>query len=219
MHPSKFVLIDYENLHPRNLELLKQHNCKIKLFLSSSQARMPLETVKSLQVFGEDVEYIQITGTGPNALDFHIAYYLGRIALQHPDAEFYVLSKDTGFDPLMLHIRHSNVSCNRVTSVEQIIGVKTPKTKTAVKKAVAEVATTDASSTQARIDKVCANLTKRPNARPRTLKSLRSTVHALFLKKLPAPELDALMQELERKGVIAVTDGKLSYGTALKAEK
>jgi hypothetical protein len=218
MHPSKFVLIDYENLHPRNLELLKQFHCKIKLFLSSSQARMPLETVKSLQVFGEDVEYIQITGTGPNALDFHIAYYLGRMALQHPAAEFYVLSKDTGFDPLMLHIRHSNVSCNRVTSVEQIIGVKTPKAKAVAKKATA-VTKTDSDSIQSRIDKVCANLTKRPNARPRTLKSLRSTVHALFLKKLPAPELDALMQELEKQAVIVVTDGKLTYGATLKAEK
>jgi hypothetical protein len=218
MHSSKFVLIDYENLHPRNLELLKQFHCKIKLFLSSSQARMPLETVKSLQVFGEDVEYIQITGTGPNALDFHIAYYLGRMALQHPAAEFYVLSKDTGFDPLMLHIRHSNVSCNRVTSVEQIIGVKTPKVKAVAKKA-ASVAIADSDSIQARIDKVCANLTKRPNARPRTLKSLRSTVHALFLKKLSASDLDALMQELEKRGVIVVTDNKLAYGATLKTEK
>jgi hypothetical protein len=218
MHPSKFVLIDYENLHPRNLELLKQYNCKIKLFLSSSQARMPLETVKSLQVFGEDVEYIQITGTGPNALDFHIAYYLGRMALQHPSAEFYVLSKDTGFDPLMLHIRHSKVSCNRVTSVEQIIGVKTPKAKAVAKKAAA-VAIPDSDSIQARIDKVCANLIKRPNARPRTLKSLRSTVHALFLKKLPASELDALMQGLEKRGVIVVTDDKLTYGATQKTEK
>jgi hypothetical protein len=218
MHPSKFVLIDYENLHPRNLELLKQYKCKIKLFLSSSQARMPLETVKSLQVVGEDVEYIQITGTGSNALDFHIAYYLGRMALQHPSAEFYVLSKDTGFDPLMLHMRHSNISCNRVTSVEQIIGAKAPKAK-AVAKKVAAVAINDSDSIQARIDKVCVNLTKRPNARPRTLKSLRSTVHALFLKKLPASELDALMQEMEKRGVLVVNEGKLSYSAALKADK
>jgi hypothetical protein len=179
---------------------------------------MPLEMVKSLQVFGADAEYIQVTGTGPNALDFHIAYYLGQLILQHPDAEFYVISKDTGFDPLMLHIRHSNVSCNRVTSVDQIIGVKVAKQKAVARKTTIEVASVEVSLMQAQIDKVRANLKKRPNARPNTLKSLQSTVHALFLKKLTQLELGGLMKGLERQGIIVVTDGKLSYG-ALKSAK
>ena len=55
------------------------------------------------------------------------------------------------------------------------------------------------------------NLRKRPAGKPRTLKSLRSTVTALFQKKLTAPELDKLMSELETRGAIAVADGKLTY--------
>jgi hypothetical protein len=207
---QKFVLIDFENIQPSNLEKLKKHDCKIKVFLSTTQSRMPLEMVKSLQVFGEDAEYIQITGSGPNALDFHIAYYLGQMAVEQPKAEFYVISKDTGFDPLMLHIRKAGVSCNRATSVDQVTGVKAAKQKVAKKTAVAEVGES-ASTIQQRINKVRVNLDKRPNGRPKTLKSLRSTVNALFLKKLAATELDGLMSELEKSGVIVITDGKLSY--------
>ena len=47
---------------------------------------MPVALVRALQAFGPDAEYIQMVGTGHNALDSHIAYYLGRLAVEHPKA-------------------------------------------------------------------------------------------------------------------------------------
>lgn len=120
MSDAKYVFIDYENIQPDNLEVLQGQDCLIKVFLSGNRARLPLEMVKALQVFGTAVEYVQMLGTGPNALDFHIAYYLGRMSMAHPKARFFVVSKDAGFDPLIQHINLHGVRCRRVTTMAQI---------------------------------------------------------------------------------------------------
>jgi len=50
---------------------------------------------------GERAEYVRISGNGSNALDFHIAFYIGQLAAHEPDAYFHIISKVTGFDPLI----------------------------------------------------------------------------------------------------------------------
>jgi hypothetical protein len=117
---AKYVFIDYENIQPDNIEVLQGQECLIKIFLSGNRARLPLEMVKALQVFGPAVEYVQMLGTGPNALDFHIAYYLGRLSMAQPMARFFVVSKDAGFDPLIQHLNLHGVRCRRVTTISQI---------------------------------------------------------------------------------------------------
>jgi hypothetical protein len=57
---------------------------KIMVFVGATQGKIPLEMARVLQAFGPDVEYIQMDGNGTNALDFHIAYYIGRLAAKCP---------------------------------------------------------------------------------------------------------------------------------------
>jgi PIN domain len=45
-----------------------------------------------------------ISGDGKNALDFHLAFYLGEILTRAPDTKCVVLSNDKGFAPLMKHL-------------------------------------------------------------------------------------------------------------------
>lgn len=58
---------------------------------------------------------------------------------------------------------------------------------------------------------VIADLIKRQGACPQTLKKLSSTIHALFQKRLSNDELQTLLDELSQRGVVKVSDGKLSY--------
>ena len=57
------------------------------------------------QAFGLAIEWIRIEGNGPNALDFHIACHLGEGLARTPQAEFVIVSRDTGFDPLLRHLK------------------------------------------------------------------------------------------------------------------
>ena len=98
---TKYLLIDYENVQPKNLSLLNGIPFKVWIFLGSHQTKIPVELVKNLQDLGKDVEYVQISGNGSNALDFHIAFTIGELSQSDPGAYFYIVSKDTGFDRLI----------------------------------------------------------------------------------------------------------------------
>ena len=58
---------------------------------------------------------------------------------------------------------------------------------------------------------VVADLHKRGAARPRTVKTLSSTIGVLFQKKLTEHEVAALIGKLQAQGVIAVSGTKVSY--------
>ena len=53
-----------------------------------------------MQALGDRANYVEIDGSGPNALDFHIAYYIGELATADPTGSFHVISKDKGSDPI-----------------------------------------------------------------------------------------------------------------------
>ena len=129
------------------------------------------------------------------ALDFYIANYIGRLAVQHPDAYFHVISKDAGFDPLISHLRRQKIHCRRSTSVSDI-----PLVKIANLEALCE-----------KVDAIAHNLAKRGAAKPRTETTLRSTVKALFVDKLSDAEAEAVFEELLQRGFIQVSEGKISY--------
>lgn len=189
------MLVDFENIQPKNVGLLNGGPFKIKVFLGANQAKIPLEMARALQVFGADAEYIQIEGNGNNALDFHIAYYIGRLAAETPDAHFHVISKDTGFDPLIKHLKLQKIFCRRSRSIADIPLIKIPNSE----------------STPEKIDAVIDNLPKRKASKPRTLKTLRSTIKALFVNQLADEELDGVIEQLTMRGVIKVADGKVHY--------
>ena len=45
---SNYVLIDYENVHPKNLELLVEHPFQVFVFVGQNQAKIPFDLADSL---------------------------------------------------------------------------------------------------------------------------------------------------------------------------
>ena len=58
---------------------------------------------------------------------------------------------------------------------------------------------------------VVANLKQRGTSRPRTLKTLTSTVASLFPKGISEAELTALVQQLQSTGKATVLENKVTY--------
>lgn len=192
---TNYVLIDYENVQPKDVALLGGHAFKVYVFVGANQKKVPLDLVQTLQPMGANAHYVLISGTGKNALDFHIAYYLGELANKDPEGFYHVISKDTGFDPLIAHLKERGIYAQRSNALCEIpiLGVIAPKT------------------IDERVDAVIKNLESRGNARPRKIKTLASTIHALFLKKLAQSEVDGVVAALEKRGKIVATDGRVSY--------
>ena len=100
------MLIDFESIQPESVkELLQDHFCLL-LFVGANQTKVSFELATEIQRMGSRAEYIKMSGNGPNALDFHIAFYIGQISTQDPTAYFHIISKDKGFDPLIQHLKY-----------------------------------------------------------------------------------------------------------------
>jgi len=190
---TEFVLIDFENTQPKDVTSLNGGRYKIKVFLGAQQARVPLSIARALQALGADAEYIQINGNGNNAVDFHIAYYIGRLAATTPDAQFHVISGDTGFDPLLKHLEERGISCRRLTSLAAVVS-----------------ANGNGALKEDRVGAVIRDLQRR-SGKPRTAKALRATIRTLFTNKLTEQAVDEVIQELLRRGVINVSESKVRY--------
>jgi len=62
-----------------------------------------------------------------------------------------------------------------------------------------------------RVALVLADLHKRGAARPRTVKTLSSTINALFQKRLSEAEIALLLGRLQAAGAISINETKVSY--------
>ena len=193
--PSNYVLIDFENVQPKNLELLAEHPLKVYVFVGENQAKIPFDLADSMQLLGKDARYIKIAGTGQNALDFHIAYYVGLLAAKEPDASFYIISKDKGFDPLVRHLNSKKIHTQRQKDLGEIPFLQLSKT----------------TSVDEQITAIVKNLGGRGQSRPRKVKTLQNTINSLFTKKLNQAELTALVKELQKRKLIVVDQSNVSY--------
>ena len=129
---------------------------------------------------------------GTNALDFHIAYYIGVLACEDPTAFFHIISKDSGFDALIKHLKGKKVLARRSTRIADI-----PYFKPSL-----------LAAPDAQIEVVVADLIRRNAAKPRTQKTLLSTLHALFKKELSEEQLTQLFESLCSRGIVKVEGTK-----------
>lgn len=192
---TNFVLVDYENVQPKDIGLLKDGPFKVKVFLGPNQSKIPVSLVTSLHSLGDNAEYIILETAGSNALDFHIAYYIGVLSASEPTAFFHIISKDSGFDPLLKYLKGKKVFAQRSTCIADI-----PYFKPALPVAP-----------EAQVAAVVADLIRRKASKPRTQKTLLSTLHALFKKELSDQQLAALFTALCKRGIVKVDGSKVSY--------
>lgn len=193
--PVNYVLIDFENVQPKNLEVLSKLPFKVYVFVGASQAKITYEFAAAMQQLGESAKYVKIVGNGKNALDFHLAFYVGELATNDPEAYFHVISRDTGFDPLIKHLRGRKIRIQRDKDLAEIPVLRM----------------SDATSNDETISAILKNLSGRGHSRPRKFKTLANTINSLFTKNLEEQELMSLVNELEERSYIAVRDGNISY--------
>jgi hypothetical protein len=106
------ALVDFENVQPTLDELAKLAPGFTDVWLFHG----PHQTKQVQQLAGAHsrVTLVPRSGSGPNALDFHLSFYLGYVAAKHPLAELVVLANDKGYDPMIAHARLLGFTAERV---------------------------------------------------------------------------------------------------------
>ncbi len=192
---NNYILIDYENVQPKNLAILDGHPVKVIVFVGANQAKVPFDLASSLQALGSKAEYVKIEGNGSNALDFHIAFYIGQLAERDPDSYFHIISKDTGFDPLIKHLRKKKINSHRKKGLAEIPLLRIP----------------NATSSADKIAAIVKSLSTRGHARPRKVKTLANTINALFMKTLAERELMSLIDQLRQQQYVMIENDNVTY--------
>lgn len=196
MSKTTYFLIDYENVQPKNLSDLNGHSIKVLVFVGPNQRKVSIKVASELEPLGADSRCIQVSKSGKNALDFHIAFKLGELSKSEPNAVFHVISKDKGYDALLDHLRKQGFKVQRSKAIPQV-----PIPKTATPKA-----------DPAKLEKIVQNLISRNASKPRKKTTLLNTIKSLFEKSLKDSELTTLVEELERLGYIQIGEAeKVSY--------
>ena len=97
------VLVDWENVQPAEAECraLVPDATDVWLFHGPNQKNVGTGYAS----FGERATAVRIARTGKNALDFHLAFYMGYIAAKHPGSRLVVLSNDKGYGPMLDHAK------------------------------------------------------------------------------------------------------------------
>lgn len=208
------------------------------LVFTGAQQKVAISLIEAVQALGERGKFIRISGNGKNALDFHIAYYLGKFSERDPQASFLLISADGGYDPLVSHLNAKGISAKRITPPKPVAVTKQPLVgepptvkKVAAKKSSKITITVEPAKplpTTQRLkkttrkmlpstgiaatdaDKVLKMLLGMPKNLPGTEASLRRMV-GTWLSSKEGGRLDAVITELRRRAIVLASSNKLTY--------
>lgn len=113
------LLVDYENVPRIDLSELDDSYRAI-VFVGAAQQPPRAARNKATAHRFKRVNFQKISGSGKNALDFHIAFELGRIYETSRETVCIVISRDKGFDPLLAHLNSSGLQCCRIESIAHL---------------------------------------------------------------------------------------------------
>lgn len=109
------VFIDLENISKIDDSYLSSHT-KIYIMVGKGQEKRSLDLLKEKYEKVEAIELIKVNGSGNNALDFFIAFYLGKYYDDFKNSKIIIYTKDGGYEPLKNHLLEKNVNIIRLNN-------------------------------------------------------------------------------------------------------
>jgi hypothetical protein len=199
---ERVLLVDYENVSKVDLGAIPT-GVRVPFFFGAAQKKVSTEFLRDALKLGSLFVPIDIEGQGKNALDFHIAFYLGEYLARDGDTQCVILSKDTGFDPLIGHLKKRGFNVRRTAT----LGGAFPSRESAAGKASTPGGTADealqrASTWLARLER---------NRRPRKRRGLVASLHSHLSKKVPEAQIEQIVDRMVAEGRISESNGVLTY--------
>ncbi len=189
----QLLLVDYENVPQVELSSLDD-DFRVIIFVGASQKNVPIELVTSAQKLGSRIEWRKVSGDGRNALDFFIAWQMGRVFEKSPRPDCVVLSKDKGFDPLLKYLNANGMRCRRINNLRELDSQAAPVEDANIQRVV----------------QLFGKLEKR--SRPRKRRTLAQAISAMFQKKLSRQDVDSIIDTLMARKMVFEQHGIITYG-------
>jgi PIN domain len=212
------VFVDYENVHAVDPAIIGSKTVHVTLLLGAKKTTIDATVVEKLMRHTATVEMIRLTSSGRNALDFILAYYLGRAVLADPRGCFHIVSKDKGYDALIEHLQSRHIRARRYDSFAALtIAGATGLPAANPPSAAPRLRTRAKPRTQPairgeRTNQVLEHLRMPSTTRPKNRKKLVSFLVAYLGHKITGAEASHLVENLCQAGYLAIGDkGAVTY--------
>ena len=193
---TQVILVDWENVQPELLPALNLDDTRVLVFLGPHQHKLSVATVQAVHKLGERAKYVQVSKQGNDALDMHIAFYIGQLAVELKDVYFHVIAKDRDYDPLIAHLKNLKIGAAKWPDLASI-----PVLKRAA-----------ATTLKEQIEATKDWLLERKVNRPKTLKTLTNSLKtSAFAGRLEDDEIGLLVQGLVERKLISIQGQKIEY--------
>jgi hypothetical protein len=194
------VFVDFENVPHVDLTIVGTPAVSFTLLLGPTQTTLDVKLVEKLLAHAPSVHLVRLTSPGKNALDFTLSYYLGRAALAEPTATFHIVSKDTGYDPLIAHLRGHNMRVYRHPDFTKLPFSEKARSSQAVPGDL--------------LTCVLEQWKKPLAGRPKSRKTLTNTLLAFARTRFPEADIAATIEILCAAGHLEIApgeNGKVTY--------
>ena len=229
MTHTNYIFVDYENVrgHDMDLSLLEGLKVEVIFIFGKRQNDVPVELVQAMLRFAGQFRIEKLSVEGKNALDFVLAYHIGKASALDPAGHFFVFSKDTDYDPLMIHLRAHHIKAHRYGTFAEIpcLPVRAavhrapqkptppapapPPARTGKLPPASKPKTPDGDSVpsiEERVKVLVEQFSRTPRTRPKREKTLRSSLNAFFGKRLSEEDVSATVAALVKRGSIEISD-------------
>lgn len=221
---KKYVFIDYENTS--NIKTLPEIDGSYFLFVGNEQKKNKITLEMALKIQDSGGRFIEIPYTGNNALDMHLAFYMGTVIREfglsgkNGDFQIYIVSKDGDYDKLINHLKKM-FGDNKAFKIKDINEVKSAKpketkpivSKPAPQKRIKEFEDGTEENLEKQFKSAKENILKRgKDKRPKTIKSFKNQIkRSKGNSELDEDRIEAILGFFLEEGIIHIEGKKVIY--------
>lgn len=193
---ATYLLVDAEN-RKVDLTAIPDH-VTVPYFHGAGQKTVTREFHLAALKLGARYVPIEVNGQANDALDLHLAFFLGQLLDREPDAEVIILSGDRGFEILVAHLRKLGRNVRQAGSLAAAFAVPRESDE-------------GADARYARVLKLLPKVEAKH--RPRKRKSLAAHLGNYWtgVQKATPADVERLIDRLIADGHLVERDGAVTY--------
>jgi len=205
---KSIIFVDFENVQYINTSQIDTKT-KIIVMVGLDQNKKAFEFTKDLFNKVSSIELIKVNGRGNNALDFFIAFYLGKYFDTIKEAEIIIISKDTGYDQLINHLNGDGISIKREGLAKNVNkqGKEKNEPKQKLEKPKNE---TETNYVQTVLNYLKNQTESQKNKRPKKKTTLINDLTTHF-PNIQKNNIEEAIDIIIKKKIITITDNKIDY--------
>ncbi len=221
MSTALHLLVDFENLQPppEHVARVRGEHSHLWVFHGPHQNKFDAAMVNAWKPLGDRLQLVQSSKNGKNALDFHIAYFLGVLREQDVAARrrsiCIVVTGDGGFDALFDFMRGKGCAVDKAGSIPEALALaarmQAQAEKSSETKATEKPTPPRATLAEQDVGKIVAAFVSDPKSRPASRKKLEPYVLARLGNKVAPAVAQAVVKQLIKRGLVTFDGEKIKY--------